>query len=90
MLSCQRAGELISRALDTKLSLRQRLALTVHLCACHWCRRFRRQLWLVEQACRAWGRSDRTIETNGDVFLSEEARQRIRRALQRANSTDPE
>jgi hypothetical protein len=89
MLSCQRAGELISRALDTRLSLRQRLALTVHLWACHWCRRFRRQLRLVEQACRAWARSDRTIEANGDVFLTEEGRQRIRRALRRANSTDP-
>ena len=90
MLSCRRAGDLISLALDTKLSLRQRLALAVHLCACHWCRRFRRQLRLVDQACCAWARSERTIEANGDVFLTEEARQRIRRALQRDNSTAPE
>jgi hypothetical protein len=90
MLSCRRAGELISLALDTKLSLRQRLALSVHLCACHWCWRFRSQLRLVDRACHAWARSDRTIEANGDVFLTEEGRKRIRRALRRANSTDPQ
>jgi hypothetical protein len=89
MVSCKRAGELISLSLETKLSLWQRLALAVHLCGCRWCRRFRRQLRLVEQACRAWARSDRTTEAAAGAALTGEARERIRHALQRALSEDP-
>ena len=89
MVSCKRAGELISLALETKLSLWQRLALAVHLCGCRWCRRFRRQLRLVEQACRAWARSDRTTEAAAGAALTSEARERIRRTLRQALPEDP-
>ncbi len=90
MLSCKRAGELISLSLETKLSQWQRIALAIHLCGCRWCRRFRRQLRLVAQACRAWARSDRTTEAAADATLSLEARERIRRALLQAHIEDAE
>jgi hypothetical protein len=89
MMSCKRAGELMSRSLETGLSRWQRLALAVHLCSCRWCRRFQRQLRLVEQACRLWARSDRTTEAASSAALSGEARERIRHALRRAYSDDP-
>jgi hypothetical protein len=84
MISCRRAGELISVSLETKQSLRQRLALVVHLFCCGWCRRFQRQLLLLEQACRLWARSDRTTETTAGAALTGEARERIRRVLRQA------
>jgi hypothetical protein len=90
MVSCKRAGELISLSLETKLSLWQRLALVVHLCGCWWCRRFQRQLRLVERACRAWARSDRTTEAAAGAALTGEARARIRRAIQQAHPGDPQ
>jgi hypothetical protein len=89
MVSCERAGQLISLSLENKLSAWQRLGLTVHLCGCLWCRRFRRQLWLVEQACRAWARSDRTTEGAAGAALTAEARERIRRAVLQAHPEDP-
>ena len=88
MVSCKRAAELVSLSLETKLSFWQRLALTVHLWGCRWCRRFRRQLWLVERACSAWAQSDRTTETAAGAALTGEARERIRRALRQALSED--
>ena len=88
MASCKRAGELVSLSLDTQLSIGQRLVLGVHLCGCGWCRRFRRQLRLVEQACRAWARSDRTTEAATGAALTREARERIRHALQQALSEE--
>ena len=90
MVSCKRAGELISLSFETKSSLRQRLVLAVHLCGCRWCRRFRRQLRLMEQACRTWARSDRTTKAAAGAALSAEARERIRRALRQALPEDPE
>jgi hypothetical protein len=88
MVSCKRAGELVSRSLETTLSIRQRLALTVHLCGCRWCRRFRRQLQLVEQACHVWARSNRTAEAAPRAALAREARERILRALRQALRED--
>jgi hypothetical protein len=88
MMSCKRAGELISLSFETKSGLRQRLALAVHLCGCRWCRRFRRQLRLVEQACRTWARSDRTTKAAAGAALTVEARERIGRALRHALSED--
>jgi hypothetical protein len=90
MVSFKQAGELVSLSFETKLTLRRRLALAVHLCGCRWCRRFRRHRWRVEQACRAWARSDRTTETAAGAGLSAEARERIRRALRRALADERE
>ena len=90
MVSCKRAGELMSQSLETKLSPWQRLALGVHLYGCRWCRRFQRQLRLVEQACRMWARSDRTTEAVSGAALSGEARERIRQALRQAHPDDLE
>jgi hypothetical protein len=90
MVSCKRAAELISLSLETKLSAWQRLGLAVHLCGCRWCRRFRRELRLVEHACRKWARSDRTTEAAAGATLTGEARQRIRRALQQVHSEEPQ
>jgi hypothetical protein len=89
MTSCKQAGGLISLSLETKLTLWQRLGLAVHLGGCRWCRRFRRQLRLVEQACRAWAGSDRTTEAAAGPALTGEARERIRRALRQARPENP-
>ncbi len=87
MTSCKRAGELLSQSLDAELSPWQSLALAVHLCGCRWCRLFRRQLRLVEEASRRWGRSDQTTGGAAAVpALSREARERIQDALRQAKT----
>ncbi len=80
MTACKRASELISRSLDQPLNWRERLALAFHLCVCGVCRRFRRQMHLLQRAGRAAGGSE---STGGDdaVTLGDEARERIRRTL---------
>jgi uncharacterized membrane protein len=90
MVSCKRVGELLSLSFETNLNVWQRLALAVHLWGCRWCRRFQRQLRLVEQACRAWARSDRTTEAAAGAALPKEARERIRRTLRQALLEHPE
>jgi hypothetical protein len=80
MTPCKRAAELIALSLETPLTWRQRLALAFHLGVCDLCRRFRRQMRLVQQAGRA---ADLPEPTPGqeDIALPEEARERIKRAL---------
>jgi hypothetical protein len=82
MISCKRAAELISLSQEAPLRWRQWLALALHLCVCGMCRRFRRQVRLMEQAGRA-GRG-----APADVALAPEVKERIKRAL-RDREADP-
>ena len=49
-MTCRRAAELISWELDTSLPLHQRAGLGFHTLVCGACRRFRRQLGVVDEA----------------------------------------
>ena len=49
-MTCRRAAELISWELDTELPLHQRAGLGFHTLLCGACRRFRRQLGVVDKA----------------------------------------
>ncbi|WP_137718820.1 zf-HC2 domain-containing protein [Methylobacillus flagellatus] len=85
MLSCKQASQLISQSLDRRLSLRERLALRLHLLICDVCERFRQQLLLLRDMvhklrCHA--------EQDADVQLTAAARQRIAARLE--HSPKPE
>jgi Putative zinc-finger len=80
MLSCKEVARLVSASLDGGLSFRQRLALRVHLLLCSGCCRFRRQMLFLREAVGRHTGADAPDDANG---LSAEARERIRRALER-------
>ncbi len=58
MLSCKNATRLASEKLDRALSLRERLALRVHMLMCVGCSRFERQLDFMRHAMGRYGRGD--------------------------------
>jgi hypothetical protein len=87
MISCAHAAELISRSLETNISWWQRFALRLHLFGCDLCRRFKRQLALVEEAGRRIG--DGQNIGMREAGLSKEARKRIQEAVAQANQDRP-
>jgi hypothetical protein len=76
MLNCRDATRLISDGLDRSLSPAERLRLGLHLLLCTPCHRFRR-------AAR-WLHDVLATPPAADVRLPDAARDRIRRALERA------
>ncbi|MGL4555091.1 MAG: hypothetical protein ACRC33_28330 [Gemmataceae bacterium] len=54
MITCRRAAELISGEQDADLPLHQRAVLGFHTLLCGPCRRYRRQLGVVEEAVEAF------------------------------------
>jgi hypothetical protein len=50
MIKCKEASRLMSRAMDERLPLWQRLALALHLAICDACRSARRQMRLLSVA----------------------------------------
>ena len=78
-LNCRHNSRLVSDQLERVLTRFERFCLRVHLLGCGPCRRFRQAVrWL-----------HRTLPSApADVRLSEEARRRIRLALQEAAKDD--
>ncbi len=76
MLSCKEVSMLLSRACDTRLTWRERLAVRLHLFYCVGCARLRRQLMFLQRASRLL-----RTEPPGQTRLPEPARERIRRRL---------
>ena len=82
MLSCKEISRLYSESMDRTLSLRQRLSLWMHLRMCRLCSGFAKNLQLLRHAARRCAddvdRGETPVES-----LSPEARERIRRILER-------
>jgi hypothetical protein len=74
-MSCRRATRVISDGLDRALSWTERLGLGTHLLLCRPCRRFRRAVRTLHRVLAA---------PPADAGLPAAARERIRRALERA------
>ena len=82
-LRCSHATRLISQSLERPLLRRERIALGFHLLVCKWCRRYRRQLRLIQGMIRAFASSD---ATGSGATLPDAARRRIDDALRNATS----
>lgn len=88
MLNCKETSLLVSQARDRRLNWSERLGVRLHLWICAQCRRYERQLnWLNGLAGRLDKAPEEMLEAGTE--LSEEARQRIRAAIEahRADGT---
>ncbi len=50
VFKCKDISYLISKSMDKKLSLKQRLGIKFHLMMCDLCRRYKKQLDLIQKA----------------------------------------
>lgn len=78
MLSCRKAAELTSEALDRKLGLRERAALRLHMFMCRICWHYERQLHFLRRALTRLADAAEVGER-----LDPAARERIRDRLRR-------
>lgn len=77
---CSSISRTLSDSFERKLSLRERWQLRLHLLACVFCRRYRRQLQVMKRVTAAMDESAREDDAQAPS-LSPEARERIRKAL---------
>ncbi len=79
MLSCKEIGELLSQAMDRKLSFRERLGLKLHLFICKTCSCYDRQLQFIARSARRLMQPEK--DNQGIPPLSNEAETRINNAI---------
>jgi len=78
MLTCRRATERLSRSFDGPLPAAARIGLEGHMLICRHCRRYRRQMVILDALCREAGQSS---PMGSQVHLTDAARGRITAAL---------
>jgi Putative zinc-finger len=74
MLTCKQASQFISASLDRPLSLRERLALKLHLLICKYCKRFSQQLHDMRVALKTM---TSLIENDNSIKMPSVAKDRI-------------
>ena len=74
MLSCKQTSQIISQSLDRPLTMRERVALKLHLLVCKYCKRFSQQVQTLRVAIKTVVSS---IESNNNILMSSAAKKRI-------------
>lgn len=80
--TCKSVAPMMSESLERKLSLRERFVLKLHLGVCVWCVWYLDQLHVLRDACRERGAGPHDDTGAGQSPMPEDARDRIRRALE--------
>ncbi|HJR09206.1 MAG TPA: zf-HC2 domain-containing protein [Pyrinomonadaceae bacterium] len=85
--TCKEIAPLMSESMERRLTARERVALRVHLWVCVWCEWYLQHLRLMREALRQRAaQSDVEEETSpASASLSNEARERLKRALASKN-----
>lgn len=78
-MNCKQASQLISRNLDSGVSMRDRVALKFHLLLCKYCSRFSQQLTALNVAISSMRQN---IEDDSNIKLPSEAKKRIVKSLE--------
>lgn len=80
-LHCHESSQLLSDAMDRRLTRVERLAMTLHLLVCRNCRRARQRLQFLAEALRRLASGIAPAAPSTTASLSPEARKRIEEAL---------
>ena len=80
--TCQQTVQKISQSMETRLPLRERLNIKLHLWICVWCQWYLEHLHIIRDTTRARAATDTPdVSSVSNPGLSSEARERIRRKL---------
>ncbi|QDV66509.1 hypothetical protein Poly24_01950 [Rosistilla carotiformis] len=85
MFSCKEITKLVSDSLETKLTLRQRVELWMHLRICRLCAAFRRDVDSLHHRTQQHAAEFDNDPSIAQAKLSPEARQRIKQAIAARN-----
>jgi len=79
--ACEQTTPLLSAAMEKRLSLRQRILVTLHLLTCSLCRRYQQQLDFLRDTSQRFEARLSEDRKPAPPALSQEARERMRRSL---------
>ena len=78
-MDCKQASQVISKALDRKLTLRERLALKFHLLVCNACKQFNQQLIALRSTFK---KLNAAIENDTNIQMPSETKNRLLKSIE--------
>jgi len=84
--SCQQVSQLVSDSHERQLTLSERLRLRLHLLMCSLCKAYERDIRLLKSVCALLQKE----QVRADVCMSAEEHERIRQALLRNSTRQPQ
>ena len=82
MFNCQEVSKKVSQSLDATLPVHHRILISLHLLMCKYCNRLRKQLVILKKAIQLEKLPEGDFTPSAS--LTEEARERINRAIGKA------
>lgn len=79
--SCEAISIMVSESHERPLSRPERIRKWLHFTICEWCSRYEKQLALMRSMARSAAVAAETSQGAGGPGLSEDARERMRRAI---------
>jgi hypothetical protein len=79
MFNCKNVSEKVSMAMDQILPLHERIMIFIHMWMCQYCRRFKKQMFLLRKAMQTMDLADQ--DARATSTLSPGASDRIRQKL---------
>lgn len=79
--SCEAISIMVSESHERTLSRPERIRKWLHFTICEWCSRYEKQLALMRSMARSAAVAAETSQGAGGPGLSEDARERMRRAI---------
>jgi len=76
-LSCEHYTELASQSLDRPLNLKEKFFFRLHHAVCMVCRRYNRQINLIQRSAVKLSEREAQIKTKSEGSLSKEAKEKI-------------
>ena len=89
LLSCKKHSELLSQAMDRPMSPWEKFCLKFHAALCFTCRRFHRQLEVMDRALKGLPESKESHASSCEC-LSSEAAARMKQCLAECDKANPE
>lgn len=81
MLSCRKAAEYSSQAMDSDLGFAEKVRLWMHLRMCKWCRRNEQQLATIRKVISRWAIVPENLESDSLTTLDATAREKMEKAI---------
>ena len=81
MINCKQYSELVSKSMDSRLSIQDRILARIHALICPPCRYLQKQFSAMRQACRWLPEENDSGEDRDGSVLPDEACDRIQSAI---------
>jgi hypothetical protein len=79
--SCEVVSQRVSKSMDGKLTLKEKIGVKIHLLGCELCERYRQQLVVIQKMLQNYSTQMENKDISSDLMLRDEKKEKIIKLL---------